>query len=670
MAASLRPDDMKQQQLNIPIPVFPPFKLRSSLIDKDPVIWEYLLADYITLFRKLLALSAFQAKPRGGKVSKNMKLSPYIMSSKTLSQLHTFLQSFLHESSLESNQVFSLGAINPNIRQNQHLLKLIVFQYIKSLNLINLKITGDLLWDFCKVYITMADKYANERINQALITLPVIRKLVEGSVKSSLNSKSNDISLIRSLQDSLSKLIASGKWRNEDSEILFLLLGQKTKKNFKNDKNNKNKNFKKNYKVSDNGNGSGDFAEKFVNKHWIQNLEELYSGGNGIHADLCVKIMVISISALSSAKILKLLKSDFEIDSLIRFKQFTPLLSNVTLSRKFNELNPDLKDMLSSILLKHKQRQNTIENGNESTGKSFNNEDIQNVIDMFPQLSPGKVKTLLAKFENVENVINHMLEINISEIETIEDYDEMINLRREKLELMNSKKNKNRNTNKNIFDIKLDGDAVYTVQIGKKEVTDLEDVDTEYKNKTLQRALTMLYDADEDEPDDTYLDNEPVTGSKFKNDEDNENIKLDKKLLEIESKLFGIYSTDRSKLERINRNTPYRRELRLETGWTDEQLEGWARVLDKSPKRFRQLEDRLVYVDGSLNRTGKKSTKWSSKRANDEDTNVDKTGRNKKDTTNNKSDDKKDSTSKQTIVGSKNSGNFKMYMKKKQQNKK
>ena len=197
-----------QEQLTIPIPVFPPFKLRSSLIDKDPVIWEYLLADYIELFKKLLAIVPFTQAEKKKKLP-----APFVLTVKTTIQLQTFIQTFLHESSIEATQVFSLGAINPTIRENQHILKLAVFSYIKAVNLVNLKITGSTLWDFCKVYVSMADKYASQGINQALVTIPNIKKLIDGSIKSSYTSKSDDVSLIRSMQYHLGNVIAGGKWK-------------------------------------------------------------------------------------------------------------------------------------------------------------------------------------------------------------------------------------------------------------------------------------------------------------------------------------------------------------------------------------------------------------------------------------------------------------------------
>lgn len=608
----------RQQVLSISIPVFPPFKLRSSLIDKDPVIWEYLLADYITLFKKLLALIPHSTNSKRGNGSDVS--APFTLSINTVNQLHAFLQSFLHESSLESTQVFSLGAINPNIRENQHILKLAVFSYIKAMNLVNLKLTGASIWDFCKVYVTMADKYSSQKINQTLVTIPVIRKLIQGTVKSLYTSKSDDVSLLKSLHVYMGKLIASGKWKQDDSEVLYLLLGQRTKKGLASSSSgdrNKKKNIK-NIRLSSTPNSAGvnnsDFAELFVNKHWAAILEELYVGGTGMNFKVCVQIMVLSLCSLSSPKIVKLLKDQLEIDGLAQLKQLYPLISLVVLSKQFNEMNPDLKDMLSPILLSLKKKDSKGVTG----AKVFDGEKIRNVIEMFPQLSPGKVKTLLANNNNeVEKVINDLLEMDVEDMSTIEDYDE------QSKESSLKHKNKKKAKPGNVFDFQMAEDKVVTVQLGKKEAdNDLDEVDEDLRKKNLERALALLYDADEDEPDDTYVENEGGSipdldyneddgGTKNTGNDNNVNIKLDKKLLEVEAKLFGIYSSSPDRLKRTDRNTPYRQELRREIGWTDEQIEGWARVIEKNPRRFRMLEERLVYVDGSLNKSGKKSTKWS-----------------------------------------------------------
>lgn len=659
-----------QQLLTLPIPVFPPFKLRSSLIDKDPVIWEYLLADYIELFKKLLALVPY-SKPRKHQNIENPP--PFVLSPKTINQLHSFLQTFLHESSLESSQVFSLGAINPNIRQNQHILKLAVFSYIKSTNLVNLKLAGASVWEFCKVYVTMADKYSTQGINQALVTIPVVRKLVQGTIKSNYTTKSDDVSLIRSLQDYLGKLIASGKWKQDDSEILYLLLGQRTKKSLASDtKNNDNRKNYKNVKLasrSNDGNGL-EFAESFVNKHWIEILQELYAGGKGINSKHALQIMILSLCSLTSTKLTRLLKDQLEIDSLLTLKKFNPLLSCVLLSKTFNDMNPDLKEMLRALLIKPKiMKHESVKRSD--TPRSFDGNNIQGVLDMFPQLSVGQVKTLLVKNDdNVEHIINQILEMNIDDISLIEDYDQKLAERKTKKQIKKQKP-------KNVFEFQMDENKVFTVQMGKKEAeVDIEDADDDFRKKNLERALALLYEQDEDEPDDTYIENETISGRlSVEEDEDTvrENSKLDKKLLDIESKLFGIYSSAPDKLLRMDRNSQFRHALKKETGWTDEQIEGWARMLQKSPRRFRMLEERLVYVDGSLNKSGKKSTKWANTKNTDDDADGDRgDGRRSHDRNRHETDKRRGgkpaldpSASIVPSPVSKNNGNFKAYMDKK-----
>lgn len=671
-------EDLKnyQQQLSIPIPVFPPFKLRSSLIDKDPVIWEYLLADYITLFKKLLALIPY-SHPRKSSKNNNIDPAPYVLTPKTINQLHTFLQSFLHESSLESTQVFSLGAINPNIRQNQHILKLAIFSYVKATNLINLKLTGASLWEFCKVYIIMANKYTTAHINQALITIPVIRKLVQGNIKSLYTSKSDDVSLIRPLQDYLGKLIASGKWKQDDSEILYSLLGQRTKKslNDSNQKSYKNVKLQSKPKQNDRSGLTSEFSEQFVNKHWIEILEELYMNGTGVNAKTATQVMVLSLCSLSSAKILKLVKESLEVDSLIRLKKFNPLVSAVILSKRFNDMNPDLKEMLSSLLFTKKKKESKEA---KNVVRKFDDDKIQNILDLFPQLTLGQIKTSLVRYnDNAETVIHELLEMDPQETVKIDDYDELQKIKKKKKD----GKNKKPKTPKNVFEFK-DNDRVYTVQMGKKEVDDdIDNVNTDFKKKNLERALALLYEADEDEPDDTYVDNEIVSGSISISDDgdivkasQSMNSKLDQKLLQVESVLFGIYSSSPEKLSRMDRNSQFRTALRKETGWTDEQIEGWARMLQKNPKRFRMLEERLVYVDGSLNTNGMKSSKWVAKKDDDDDDGDARPNnrRPKHDTDKRKGgrpafrpESQTESSGSIETPKNKNNGNFKAYMEKK-----
>ncbi|KAG7746866.1 hypothetical protein KL912_003995 [Ogataea haglerorum] len=517
-------------QLDIPIVVYPPFKLRSSLIDKDPVIWQHLLESYIDLFQKLIVVST----------KRDVKLSL-----KSQQQLTAFMKVYLSETSEESTKIFSLGAINPEILKNQKRLKVVVFQFIKIYNLVNLKLAGESVWDFCKVYLRLA--YENMNLNQSLISVGIVRDLVEGRVKSKITSKSDDVSLVQSLQDYLRLRISDAKFNRIDLETLSMLLGQKVKSRG---------NSKQRVVV---GRGQQDsFSERFVNAHWIGILETLYNRGDSLHAQQCFEIALVSFVSLPSAKIINLVR-DLGVVARAHLIKNYPLTARVILSSKFQDMNPDLRTKLFE---------------NKS---AFDQHKIQSLLDVFPQLTEAQCKTLLKKYKTVEEAMNKVLEG-----EEIEEYTE---------------KKKPR------------------VQFGKKDFSLKADSRThrELKKKTLENALRMLYESAEDEPDDTYDDQDLTRGADtLAKDEDYEsdeefaeskeaNREKDQSMESLNLKLLQIYKSNPEAFDRSSRYTNYRNQLKSELKWTDEQLEGWARMLERNPRRFKLLEEKLLDVGGSLN---------------------------------------------------------------------
>ncbi|KAG7695309.1 hypothetical protein KL930_003810 [Ogataea haglerorum] len=517
-------------QLDIPIVVYPPFKLRSSLIDKDPVIWQHLLESYIDLFQKLIVVST----------KRDVKLSL-----KSQQQLTAFMKVYLSETSEESTKIFSLGAINPEILKNQKRLKVVVFQFIKIYNLVNLKLAGESVWDFCKVYLRLA--YENMNLNQSLISVGIVRDLVEGRVKSKITSKSDDVSLVQSLQDYLRLRISDAKFNRIDLETLSMLLGQKVKSRG---------NSKQRVVV---GRGQQDsFSERFVNAHWIGILETLYNRGDSLHAQQCFEIALVSFVSLPSAKIINLVR-DLGVVARAHLIKSYPLTARVILSSKFQDMNPDLRTKLFE---------------NKS---AFDQHKIQSLLDVFPQLTEAQCKTLLKKYKTVEEAMNKVLEG-----EEIEEYTE---------------KKKPR------------------VQFGKKDFSLKADSRThrELKKKTLENALRMLYESAEDEPDDTYDDQDLTRGADtLAKDEDYEsdeefaeskeaNREKDQSMESLNLKLLQIYKSNPEAFDRSSRYTNYRNQLKSELKWTDEQLEGWARMLERNPRRFKLLEEKLLDVGGSLN---------------------------------------------------------------------
>ncbi|KAG7837762.1 hypothetical protein KL942_004174 [Ogataea angusta] len=519
-------------QLDIPIVVYPPFKLRSSLIDKDPVIWQHLLETYIDLFQKLIVFST----------KKDVKLSL-----KSQQQLTAFMKVYLSETSEESTKIFSLGAINPDILKNQKRLKIIVFQFIKIYNLVNLKLAGESVWDFCKVYLRLA--YENMNMNQSLISVGIVRDLVEGRVKSKITSKSDDVSLVKSLQDYLKLRISDTKFNRIDLETLSMLLGQKVK----------NRGSSKQRVVA--GRGQRDsFSERFVNAHWVDILETLYNRGDSLHAQQCFEIALVSFVSLTSAKIINLVR-DLGVVSRAQLIKKYPLVARLILSSKFQDMNPDLRNKLFE------------------SKSTFDQHKIQSLLDVFPQLTEAQCKTLLRKYKTVEEAMNKVLEG-----EEVEEYTEKKKAR---------------------------------VQFGKKDFSLKADSRTQrqLKKKTLENALRMLYESAEDEPDDTYDDQDLTRGADtLAKDEDYEsdeefaeskqaNRERDQSMESLDLKLLQIYKSNPEAFDRSSRYTNYRNQLKSELKWTDEQLEGWARMLERNPRRFKLLEEKLLDVGGSLNGT-------------------------------------------------------------------
>ncbi|KAG7816511.1 hypothetical protein KL928_004553 [Ogataea angusta] len=519
-------------QLDIPIVVYPPFKLRSSLIDKDPVIWQHLLETYIDLFQKLIVFST----------KKDVKLSL-----KSQQQLTAFMKVYLSETSEESTKIFSLGAINPDILKNQKRLKIVVFQFIKIYNLVNLKLAGESVWDFCKVYLRLA--YENMNMNQSLISVGIVRDLVEGRVKSKITSKSDDVSLVKSLQDYLKLRISDTKFNRIDLETLSMLLGQKVK----------NRGSSKQRVVA--GRGQQDsFSERFVNAHWVDILETLYNRGDSLHAQQCFEIALVSFVSLTSAKIINLVR-DLGVVSRAQLIKKYPLVARLILSSKFQDMNPDLRNKLFE------------------SKSTFDQHKIQSLLAVFPQLTEAQCKTLLKKYKTVEEAMNKVLEG-----EEVEEYTEKKKAR---------------------------------VQFGKKDFSLKADSRTQrqLKKKTLENALRMLYESAEDEPDDTYDDQDLTRGAdNLAKDEDYEsdeefaeskqaNRERDQSMESLDLKLLQIYKSNPEAFDRSSRYTNYRNQLKSELKWTDEQLEGWARMLERNPRRFKLLEEKLLDVGGSLNGT-------------------------------------------------------------------
>lgn len=492
--------------IELTIVAYPPFKLRSSMIDKDPVIWQHMLEVYIALFEKLIAMAP----------------TDLVLSEKSQQQLAGFFKIYLHETSEESTKVFSLGAINPDIVENQKKLKEVVLGYFK---VHHLDVDPASMWNFARIYTKLASE--NVATNQSLINLGVVRDLLVPDV----------------VQTRLLDLVADQKFKQYDLATLYSLLGSTAAQPEK-------ERSQRRHRGRPRFNNT--FASKFVTAKWVKSVETLYNDGESIHSKQCVDLMLVSLTSLTANQLSRVI-SQCQIRSMAQFKQY-PLFAKIILSSRFHDIYPDIKLP-------------------QSTPK-FDSKELTEIISMFPQLTEAQAKTLVHQYGDVTSVVNRLLE-HPDEIKSVKPYQ--------------------------TYD--LDGKTVQ-VQIGKKNLQDelAKDNLEELKKKSLTQALRMMYEDDEDEPDDTYAENELTEGPAIKPQKQDTSDERD-------VKLFLIYKQDSSLFATKARHSTYRQQLKSEFHWTDEQLEGWAKMLERNPRKYMLLEQNQI--EGRLNEGGKTRTHWT-----------------------------------------------------------
>ncbi|RLV95813.1 AP-2 complex subunit mu [Spathaspora sp. JA1] len=584
----------EENTLYIPIPHYPPFKLRSSLIDKDPVIWVHLLDAYIQLCNYLLD-------------PQSPKLTP-----KSQQQLQLFLKVFLTETCEEESKIFSLGAINPDIKQNTATLRVLVFQVIKNYSLVKLNLTGEAVWNFVRVY--------------AKGNTSLVRGLVEGSFKSKFNDnkKSSNISSIGSVQKHIKSMIIQGKFSQLDLDSLSILLGQHTSSI--------RTTFAMGSSASVNKKitraSSLPFAESFVDSTWIESLEQDYLGGASIHANTIKQVMIISIVSLSTSKLAKL-AMELGITS-VNSLEVSPLFSSIIVSDAYKELVPSLEERLPFLRSIKFENESGDENySDEEDGFEQNIEGISFLVDLFPQLTETKAKYILKENNgDVEHVTNLLLE-NPDLIDSIPEEKiaskKKVSKDKSVPKVNIRKPQQGTVTKRSIYDddkISKGDFSGTTVIFGKKDLdSKIEPASADLKKKTLNAALRLIYESNEDEPDDTYEDQERTTGAAVEDttnrkkpsgkmavldDEPSEGA-IGSGIDERERFLFSVFKRQGPELfDKTKRKSSTRQELKKSTSWSDEQIEGWLRMLLKSPRRFKLLEEDFFYGGGNPNRRARK----------------------------------------------------------------
>lgn len=426
----------KQEKVDIPIVAYPPLKLRSSFYDKDPVIWVHLLENYIQLLGYLLGFYDLEAH----------------LTEETMNDVKEFVRKYLKETALERSQILTLGTVNPQISENNKVLKNLIFQLIRKKGLRSLGITGEYVWWFVQVYVRGNSQE--------------VRNLIHPRNPGKTPSVFNSFILFTE------ELLANGNLKQDKIEDLALLLGTVSKLDPK-------------AKKSQGSQANQFFVSNFVSKKWIAILERYFGNGSSVHAPVCKTLMAISIVSCSKETLYTLVHDHLFSDLLTKtrkeFVSLYPLLYSVLKSNTVKEQFGDLLSQFSFVL-------------------PMPDPSVTLLSEMFPQLSLKEVKYVLKNYNgSAEQASLAMLE-DPTILDNIPDMEE-------------KKKSYSRS--------KYDDEKLVlnkkNVILGKKEKitsesldADFEDVRDELKRKTLEQALAAMYDSDEDEPDDTYLEAEIV----------------------------------------------------------------------------------------------------------------------------------------------------------------
>lgn len=234
---------------------------------------------------------------------------------------------------------------------------------------------------------------------------------------------------------------------------------------------------------------------------------------------------------------------------------------------------------------------------------------VTQVQDLFPDLGSGFVLKLLDEYnDDVEQVTAHLLDDSLPH--HLQDLD-----RNEHAAIFNSTDESRikdlapRSTppqepyipeRRNVFDDdeldRLDVDTS-RLHLGKKDQTRSAD----QPNKAAILSALAAFDSDDDERDDTY-DVEDVGGTVDTAHPDGEpgpSAKITQE--ENELALFTAYKSSPQLFGRTFdvRRGQARQALKAETKMTDEQIEGWATMLQRDPNRLKRLEGRHGAFDGT-----------------------------------------------------------------------
>ncbi|SCU99474.1 LANO_0F01948g1_1 [Lachancea nothofagi CBS 11611] len=450
----------------------------------------------------------------------------------TYENLCVFVRGYLRELSAEEGKLLSLG-MNGDVKQQLLILRSWILALVKNCGLLHLQISCDTLWDFVRLYVKENPD--------------TVRALIEGSLKPTINTQKAHLNRTYQLHQQLKQLVESGNFSRVDLKALECLLSSKGKR-------------------------TKSFADQFLTTKWAEILESWFVQDGKDIRTIAKNLGILTYLSASEKRIVSL-ASELHIgnlETLQLYPLFGALLMNQQFQVHFKGLRSKLPFMKSLAGSKHQSGQSTI----------LKTEDVKMISEVFPHFTIGQIEKELQAFDgNVERTIESLFEApqKLEKGPTAEETAALSDEGLKPTEFESELKKSDRLA-------KVDGDS------------DKDHVPDEVRNKTLTRALALLYQADEDEKDDTYDDAEA---------QPEQDSGTEKAYEKIEGYLWELLKVNKLLFERSCRGSKARKDMKSNTLWSDEQIEGWARMLERSPKRAQLLEEKYMFR-GNV-RSGKKS---------------------------------------------------------------
>ncbi|KAK3054839.1 hypothetical protein LTR09_003997 [Extremus antarcticus] len=235
---------------------------------------------------------------------------------------------------------------------------------------------------------------------------------------------------------------------------------------------------------------------------------------------------------------------------------------------------------------------------------------VTQVQDLFPDLGSGFVLKLLDEYnDDVEHVTTHLLDDSLPPhlqlVDRKEQADVFDTSEQAKIEALAPQSTPPLQPfipeRRNVFDddefdrLELDTRKLH---LGKMDRN--QNQTSDQPNKAAILSALAAFDSDDDERDDTY-DVEDVGGTVDAAHPDGEpgpNARVTQE--ENEMALFTAYKSSPQLFGRTFdiRRGQARQALKAETGMSDEQIEGWAVVLQRDPRRLKRLEGQGAFDGG------------------------------------------------------------------------